>query len=69
MPAIERAYQNIRNAKTEDVFAFLGMSLVDFHANGKVLLPERVYAGIYRKLTTFNLGADLLVIEFDDIRL
>jgi hypothetical protein len=42
-----------------------GSSLTAFH-KGKDSIPETIYTAVYSKIISYNLGADLLVVGFDD---
>jgi hypothetical protein len=67
IPKIERCYQDVRNAKAEALYlSSWGSSLSDFHAHGKERIPLGTYAGVYSKLTTFDLSVELLVAGFGD---
>jgi 20S proteasome alpha/beta subunit len=66
IPSIETAYQFVRNRKIEALYhKSWGGTLPDFHLHGKDRIPDSVYADVYTKMMTFDLGAELLIAGFD----
>jgi hypothetical protein len=67
MPAIERGYQKVRNAKTEAFFLrSWGETAESFYSTGKDRLAETLYLSAQSKMERYDLGADLLIAGFDD---
>jgi hypothetical protein len=67
MPAIEKGYQKVRNAKAEAFFlTSWGETSESFRTTGKDRIPETLYLSAQSKMERFDLGADLLVVGFDD---
>jgi hypothetical protein len=67
MPAVERGYRNVRNAKAEGLYlSSWGETADSFHATGRNRIPETVYAATQSKMERYDLGVDLLVVGFDD---
>jgi hypothetical protein len=67
IPAIERGYQKVRNAKAAALYlSSWGETSDGFHASGKDRIPPNDYTEIRNRLMAYNLDADLLIAGFDD---
>lgn len=67
IPAIERGYRKVRNAKTEALYlGSWGETAESFHQNGKDRIPGADYTEIRERMRAYNLDADLLIAGFDD---
>ena len=69
IPAIERGYRKVRNSKTEALFlASWGETTESFlfHRKGPCV-PETLYLSAQSRMERYDLGAQLLVVGFDDV--
>jgi 20S proteasome alpha/beta subunit len=67
IPAIERAYQDVRISKAEALYLrSVGLTREDFYRTGKEKLPLSVFEDSYSKMRAYDLGATLLIVGFDD---
>lgn len=67
IPKVVQAYREIRSSKIEALYlASWGTSLAEFHSHGKDRIPLSIYTDVYGKITSFDLGVDLLVAGFGD---
>jgi hypothetical protein len=67
IPAIERGYRKVRNAKTEALYlSSWGETAEDFHATGKNRIPQSDYTDLRHRMMAYDLDASLLIAGFDD---
>lgn len=67
IPAIERGYRKVRNAKIEALYlSSWGETAEDFHATGAKRIPPTDYTDLRLKMMAFDLDSSLLIAGFDD---